>query len=240
MLLAYVDESYRNINEKFLMAAVVVNDQQANALTAELDDVVAAVTLNRGVSHHIELHAQDIWHGTNEWSFLHDDHAGQINLMTKCMDAIARHASHLIWRAIDVAAHRRIGYPSTWPPAVVGFQHLLERVERFSSRREELALVICDEVDDPNAPRRMLRFYREAGTPGYIATPLPSIIDTVHFAPSDHSRLLQAADILAYIACQYMHRDQLHALVRPVVDDLYGRIRASGKSWYNGVWPRAD
>jgi hypothetical protein len=237
VLLAHVDESYRDIKDKFLMAAVICNEQEALALTAALDAIVKTVTRSRGMSRYTELHAHNIWHGTGDWADLKDDPAAQIQLMNDCVDAIASHASHLVWRAIDVAAHQRVGYHETWPPDVVGFQHLLERIEKYAKNQDALALVIRDEVDDPNAPRKMLRAYRGSGTPGYMSSPLPHIIDTVHFAPSNHSRLLQAADIYAYVVNLHLHYEQLHVLVQPVAAALYTKLTSANKSWYDGIWP---
>jgi hypothetical protein len=237
VLLAYVDESYRDIKLKFLMAAVICSEHEAMTLTNELDAIVSAFVRNRGMSRYTELHAHDIWHHTGRWECLKDEPAAKMQLMTDCVDAIVRNASHVVWRAIDVVAHENVGYPKTWPPDVVGFQHLLERIERYAKSRNALALVIRDEVDDPNAPRKMLRDYRGSGTPGYIKSPLPHIVDTIHFAPSDHSRLLQAADMIAYVAGLNLHHSDLHVRIQPLVAALYAKFSSANVSWYSGIWP---
>ncbi|MFN3866058.1 MAG: DUF3800 domain-containing protein [Demequina sp.] len=60
-------------------------------------------------------------------------------------------------------------------------------------------LVIADERSDRDAHRQDLAMHRLEGTPGdYWRTTFNLILDTVHFAPSHHSRMLQAADHYAF------------------------------------------
>ncbi len=71
----------------------------------------------------------------------------------------------------------------------------------------EYALIIADEVDAQARHRADLAGYRDVGTAGYRSRKLTRIVDTLHFAPSNASRLVQAADVIAFLyrrvfACQ--------------------------------------
>jgi len=59
--------------------------------------------------------------------------------------------------------------------------------------------VIADDVDEPAKHRADLSAYRTQGTKGYRSQLLDRIVDTLHFAPSHSSRLVQAADMLAFM-----------------------------------------
>lgn len=77
--------------------------------------------------------------------------------------------------------------------------HLFEQINKYAATHDDFALVIADEVGEPARHRADLAAYRQDGTWGYRATKLTQIIDTLHFAPSDTSRLLQAADLVVYL-----------------------------------------
>ncbi|WP_431915639.1 DUF3800 domain-containing protein [Micromonospora wenchangensis] len=75
----------------------------------------------------------------------------------------------------------------------------LERVDGYAASKAEYALVIADEVPDQAGHRADLDRYRVSGTGGYRSRRLTRIVDTLHFAPSHVSRLVQAADLVTYL-----------------------------------------
>ncbi len=77
---------------------------------------------------------------------------------------------------------------------------MLQRVDEIAHRQDVHALVIADERADRDRHRERFAVYQAYGTPGtYMHSTLDRILDTVHFAPSHHSRMLQIADVLAFI-----------------------------------------
>ena len=81
-------------------------------------------------------------------------------------------------------------------PHSVVLMHLLERLDDYAAGEDELVLVIADEVDRADEYRRNLWVFQRASTTGYRSRQLKSILDTIHFAPSNASRLVQAADLI--------------------------------------------
>lgn len=60
--------------------------------------------------------------------------------------------------------------------------------------------MVADEVHTSDRHRMNFRFAKKWGTFGnYKSSKLDRVIDTIHFAPSHHSRLLQAADLVCYM-----------------------------------------
>lgn len=65
-----------------------------------------------------------------------------------------------------------------------------------------MALVIADEPgqhDQQREYRTDLGSYREAGTRGWRGRKITRVVDTLHFAPSESSRLVQASDLVAFL-----------------------------------------
>ncbi|MEN3616101.1 hypothetical protein AAH979_42375 [Plantactinospora sp. ZYX-F-223] len=59
--------------------------------------------------------------------------------------------------------------------------------------------MIADEVDHPARHRADLTRYLVAGTGGYRSRRLTRIVDTLHFAPSHASRLVQGAELVTFL-----------------------------------------
>jgi len=114
------------------------------------------------------------------------------------VEAVAGQNVTVIARAMDLVGQRsRYTFPD--PPHSVVLQHLLERVDECVTERGDYALVIADEVDGQAQHRADLSSYREVGTRGYRHRKLTRIVDTLHFAPSHASRLVQAVDVITFL-----------------------------------------
>ena len=122
----------------------------------------------------------------------------RIGVFDDVVEAVAGQDVRVILRAMDVVG-QRARYHRPDPPHTVVLQHLLERIDECVTGLGEYALVIADEVDAQARHRADLSSYREAGTAGYRSRKLTRIVDTLHFAPSSASRLVQAADVIAFL-----------------------------------------
>jgi hypothetical protein len=142
----------------------------------------------------------------------------RIGVFGAAFQALADHDVTVIVRGVDI---RRLNdrYTGQRAPYVVTLQHLLERIHDHAEHCDEYSLVIADEVGMQ---------YQLFGTPGYRGRRLDRIVDTLHFAPSRDSRLLQAADLIAFLyrrrtthvepdARAVRANDQLWALIAPKV-----------------------
>lgn len=200
MLLGYVDETY---NDNFYyMAALLCPDEVALDLAGALDFVVAKASRDyEYIAPDAELHGYELFHGKGNWRALGRMPRALISIYHQTLAAIGGFPVHIIIRGLD---RRRLAarYPTHANPHSIVLSHLLERIDEHANRLGCRALVIADEIapEDQWQYRDDLRFYRQSGTYGYRGHRLTQIIDTIHFAPSKASRLIQAVDMVAFLA----------------------------------------
>lgn len=203
MLLTYVDESYTD--HWFAMAALLVDGPEAVALTEALEQVAAAAAKAYQLDPAIELHGHEIFHAGGAWAGV--PVRARVGVFDDVVEAVAAQEIKIIARAMDVVG-QRARYQAPEPPHTVVLQHLLERVDECATLHGDYALVIADEVDGQATHRADLSVYREVGTRGYRRRRLTRIVDTLHFAPSHASRLVQAADVVTFLYRRvFTHRE---------------------------------
>ncbi|MBI9115736.1 DUF3800 domain-containing protein [Sanguibacter suaedae] len=197
MLLAYVDESYAK-DQYFCLGAIVVDSDAASTIERGLDELVVEYSSSTSLPMDAELHGYELFHGKGDWSCLKLRQL--INVYGRAMHIIGTSGARLIFRSMDVARQLR-RYSAPYPPHDVVLGHVLESIESVAADIGDHVVVIADEVHSEERHRTNFRSFRRLGTPGYQSSTLPHLLDTLHFAPSKHSRLLQAADLVTF-----MHR----------------------------------
>ncbi|GAA2246305.1 hypothetical protein GCM10010368_09560 [Streptomyces roseiscleroticus] len=204
MLLTYVDESYDR--DRYWMVALVVAERHLRPLHLALDSVVRKAADSYPVEADAELHGHALVHARDDWRRMGEKGSNmiraRIGVYADAMKAIAAHDVGVLVRGLDLRAHR--SSPPTErdadaSPHRIVLRHLLEQICDHVQARDELALVIADEIDGADDHRRHFRDYQIEGTGGSLSSTLPCLVDTIHFAPSKSSRLLQAADLIAYL-----------------------------------------
>ena len=222
MLLAYLDESYSTKWSEYWLAAVVIPDRQIDPLTRALDDVVRDTSrkYDLGLGRRTELHGYPLFHGQGAWEGLAGMARARIGVYRDSLGAIAAHDARVIVRGVNVPRLEE-RYHSPWHPHRVVLQFVLEDVDELASSLDQPALVIADEIDGAQEHRRSLWNYQRTPTAGYRSRTLTRIVDTLHFAPSNASRLVQAADLVAY----------LYGRIQSRVDKDPRAIRANGDLW---------
>ena len=105
---------------------------------------------------------------------------------------------------IHVAAHRK-RYKHPEPEYRLGLMLILERFSEFLEQQQGQGLVFCDyEADEITQAVLDFSAYKQAGSTKYwFGRSLDSIHDTIYFTYSHHSRFLQAADLMVYLAARY-------------------------------------
>ncbi len=194
MLLTYVDESYTD--DWFAMAALLVDGPEAVTLTDELNRVATAAAKAYDLDVGVELHGHEIFHAGGAWKGV--PVRARVGVFDDVIEAVAARDVRVIARAMDVVG-QRARYRVPDPAHTVVLQHLLERVDECVTSLGDYALVIADEVEGQARHRADLSSYREVGTTGYRHRKVTRIVDTLHFAPSHASRLVQAADVITFL-----------------------------------------
>lgn len=196
MLLCYVDESYTR--DHYYLAALLCPDSEALPLTGDLDEVVARAAVGYdGIRPRAELHGYDIFQAKGDWEPLAKMPRARIGIYDDALRAIAAHRVHIIIEGVHPSSRLQSRHPHS-----VTLGHLLERIDEYASTVGERALVIADEPgqhDQQLEYRTDLRRYRSSGTGGWKCRKITNIVDTLHFAPSTASRLVQASDLIAFL-----------------------------------------
>lgn len=201
MQLAYLDES--KAPTAYYITALVVADKDTIALAAALDDVIDwAQDTYGGVRDHAELHAVDLVGGEGDWLKYRPKQriAARVAVYERAVSAIASFDVRAYIRGADDASFARRYSTDDVHGTVLPW--VLERVQKDVKARDDLALVIVDELQHRDRYRRHVRDYQRYGTYGWKPEVLNRIADTLHFAPSHSSRLLQAADLVSYAHTQ--------------------------------------
>ena len=193
MILACVDESANKIY--FTLSAVVLTGAAAKQLGDELDAIVSSLT-QFGVPDGAELHGHELFHGKGLWRNV--PVRLRIGIYAKAPRAVGNSDAKLFFRCIDNVG-QAARYTTPFPAHEVALQYLLEDLNAYARIRDEQVLVLADEVHTESRHRTNFRSFKAGGTPGYRSTRLGSILDTIYFGPSDHSRLLQAADLATFM-----------------------------------------
>lgn len=196
MLLCYVDESYSR--EHYYIAGLMCPDRQALSLEAALDKVVQqAADAHAELTPTAELHGYDIFQGRNDWEPLQKMPRLRIQVYAQALQAIADHEVAIIVRGIHP-----VGRLHSQHPHALLMRWVLEEVDEYASNRDEYALVIADEPGQNSQQgqyRADLTDYRQFGTGGWRSRKITRVVDTLHFAPSTSSRLVQASDLIAFL-----------------------------------------
>ena len=238
MLLCFVDESFKDTFYGF--SAVIADEYATKALTHELNGIVRQGTVDWGVPTDTELHGYPIFHGKEAWAGI--GARARVAIFEKVISAIAGADVTILLRTVHrerlTQRQSRESYPVNFPPEQVCFQHILQRANTIARDRGTHALIIADERGDRDRHRERFAMYQTVGTPGvYMHTKLDRLLDTVHFAPSHHSRMLQAADVLAFTFRRRWTVQESDPRSQQVMDRLWGRLMDSGKVQGIGEWP---
>lgn len=237
-MLAFVDESDRGDFRCF--AAVVAKDVATKELTDRLNAIVRQASVDYGISATSEIHGHPLFHGKDDWKDV--GARARAGIHEKVIDAVLDTDVTILLRSVSESRLRRRqernSYPVRFPAEQVCFQHILQRVNGLAETRQTYALVIADERGDRERHRERFATYQTEGTPGvYMHTTLSSLLDTVHFAPSHRSRMLQAADILAFTYRRHQTVAESDPRAQRIMDRMWAKLVSSGKLFEPGQWP---
>jgi uncharacterized protein YnzC (UPF0291/DUF896 family) len=198
VLLTYVDESHSA--EVYFLGALLCPEASVIPLGEALDQVVQKASDAYGVLEpDAELHGYDIFHGKRDWKPLKHMLRARIGVYAEALQAIGQHDVKIIITGVNLPRlQRRYGSDHDSPHSIA-LTHLLERVDEFAKSNKELVLIIADECEGQDGYRQELKRYRTQGTWGYKPRKITTVVDTMHFAASSESRLLQAVDLVSFL-----------------------------------------
>lgn len=229
MLLAYIDESYDR--DEYWLSALVVPNEVALQLQNKLDAVVRDATLSFGIPLNAELHGHPLLHAKEVWEPMKEAVRARINVYSAALHAIADcEGIQIVMAGINVPRLNR-RYTAPHHPHREALDRLTQSVNALAGERGTDFLAIADEIDESDTLRASYWDMQRLDTLSRYGGKLNRAVDALHFAPSNHSRLLQAADLVSF----------LHFRIRrtPVTD--LRSAKASADLWdivENKVWAK--
>lgn len=238
MLLCFVDES--NQGHFFGFAGLLADEVATDRITRSLNIIAEQAIVDWGLPGAVEIHGHEVFHGKGDWRGVPT--RARVGIFHKVVGAVMREDVVVLLRGVDARRledrQRRRAYPVKFPPEQVCFQHILQRADDVARGRDTYALVIADDRSDRDRHRDRFATYRTEGTPGaYMRSNLDRLLDTVHFALSHRSRMLQAVDVLAFVYRRYRTVQEVDPRAAREMQRLWGLMTDSGKVHGEGMWP---
>lgn len=199
MLLAYLDESYDDV--EYWLTALIVPSHSALQLQRDLDSVVEEAMLSGyGVPTNAELHGYPLVHGKDDWEPMAKKVRARIGVYTKALQAIADcSGAEIAMRGIDIKLHKQRYGANAFHPHRVALDYMAQSLNGWAKGHDTHFLAIADEIDQADTLRASYWNFQRYGTMSPWAGKADRAVDALHFAPSKHSRLLQAADLVSYL-----------------------------------------
>lgn len=203
MHLCYFDENKHSPdNENFFIGGVMIPDAKA----LEFESTLAQITYNffgaRTLNISNELHGKELFHGKGNAKGRKLEE--RVRVFEDVATFVTDNKIPVRMICIDVKRHHsKYKYPT--PPYRLGLMLILERFCEYLDSVDDLGLVFGDyEADEvTGAIVDFSEFKAHGKTPMYFGRPLGRLLDTVYFTQSHHSRFLQVADLLIYMAGRY-------------------------------------
>jgi hypothetical protein len=202
LFVTYFDEVKampQNGQNHYIVAGLVVPADLIGQLETAVTDLSEKYFGTRELVTSSEFHASYCYFGKGH--FKGRPMAERIEMLAELLKIISE-ADGLkrVYAAIDTAKLWGGNAPE------VAFQHFVERAE-LAIPKNATALLIGD-LDDQQAHNMVREFqrYRQHGTPTKWGIHIKSLVDSVHFCRSHHSRLLQLADVYAFHVAGYFSK----------------------------------
>ncbi|MDO9047014.1 MAG: DUF3800 domain-containing protein [Methylobacter sp.] len=229
MHLCYFDENKHTAeNPHFFIGGLLIPDSKA----LEFEDTLAKIAFDffgsSSLNVHNELHGKELFHGKG--SAKGRKMEDRVQVFRDVADFVIN--NHIPVRLVCINVTRHCNkYANPMPPYRLGLMLILERYCEYLDKIDDLGLVFGDyEADEvTNAVVDFSEYKSQGKTPMYFGRPLGRLLDTVYFTHSHHSRFLQVADLLVYMAGRYENKqdtpDKWH---EKEVMAAWEKIKASG------------
>ena len=229
MHLCYFDENKHNpLNPHFFLGGLLIPDQKAIDFENTLGQIAFDFFGARSLTLANELHGKELFHGKGNAK------GRKLEDRVRVFQEVATFITdnHIPVRMVCIHVDRHLQkYTQPTPTYRLGLMLMLERIAQYLDEVNDLGLVFGDyEADEvTNAVIDFSEYKSQGKTPMYFGRPLGRLLDTVYFTQSHHSRFLQVADLLVYMAGRYEHWDDVPARWHEqAVKAAWEKIKASG------------
>ncbi len=196
-LLFHTDESFDTKNH--VQLGVLASGGSVAEAQLALDDIVEWAYEKGMCRSGAELHGTEVHGGRGQWSKA-TNIADRVDLYGKVLDVLSDCGVEVILHGAKIK-HLKHRYGLRHDPYRWEFINVLERLNERLRSLDDYAVVIADQQHQHRGRvQRDVIDCRVHGTPGYRTQKLDRILDTAHFVDSELSRMIQLADMVAFVA----------------------------------------
>lgn len=228
MLLCYLDESIHN--GFYLWGGVIGDEVAMHSLALQFDELGRVAHQKVGTPEDTEFHAYPMFHGKEEWANVYLRQ--RIEYAFKIAAIISRcevRAFHYAIRADSLDTYYAgLNTQCPYTPDQLILRSVMKMIQQLAKEAETYALVTMDERSDREQQRDEFKLFQQSGTQErHLLYPCDRILDTMHFAPSHRSRMLQAADNVAFYARRHLSATESSAKARKTMDALWSKLSSN-------------
>ena len=203
MLFCYLDESGNTGNRLddpeqpyHYLVAIMVREDMVSLLTSQLDQLASeaptAVPLG-------EYHGQEMFSGRGPWDGISPK--TRVQEYAKALSVIGKAEASIAHASINKPGLSRLRWQS---PHLLALQFLTEKIEAWVRQKSDplsqRALLVADQNHtEEQYAVELVREMQQSGGPVGVTRAIKRIVDGVYFSPSERSRGIQIADLVAYI-----------------------------------------
>ena len=198
MFVTYFDEIKPDLKTgraEYVIGGLVVPFEQVKRLERAVSALAVEVFGTSELVRETEFHATEIYAG--KASFKGREPAERIEVLRRLGEIIRDAREHGVGQVYGQANGELM---HSADPAKAAFAFFCERVQAFvGSKADTLLIGDMDGAESMAMIRDFSRYRIDGKTPWDHGAPIPSIVDSVHFAHSHHPRLLQLADAYLFL-----------------------------------------
>ncbi len=209
MHLCYFDENkHAPDNPFFIIGGLLIPDHKAR----EFESVLAQIQFNflgsSSLSVHTELHGKDLFHGKGNAKGR--ELSDRVRVFQDVATFVVNNNIPVRMVCINVPHHQK-KYLYPMPPYRLGLMLILERFCDYLHTVDDLGIAFGDYEAEQvtNAVVDFAEFKNQGSTLMDHGRALDRLVDTVYFTQSHHSRFVQVADLLVYMAGRFENAETI-------------------------------
>ncbi len=231
MHLCYFDENKHTAEDPhFFIGGLMIPDSKALELERTLSQIAFNFFGARTLTASSEFHGKDLFHGKgNVRGFELED---RVQLFQDIATFITNNRITVRLVCINAEQYRtKYLYPAS--PYKLGLMLILECFCEYLDTQDDTGIVFgYHKADEVYKGTVDFSEYKSLGkAPMYFGRPLGRLLDTVYFTHLHHSRFLQVADLLIYMAGRYENwQDVPDKWHEQAVKASWEKVKASGNA----------
>ena len=234
MRIAYLDESS---DSAYFVNALLIHEDNLIDFASRFQEFRNQAVDRYKLNPNIEFHGYDLFNANGDWVLLKNEYETIKLIFLGIIDLILSFDIEIYMKGVTQDNFRK-RYPEHTRQDIHNAAMIwcLEKIQKQLALTKELVLVVADqEHEGESFYRENLRHFQMNPTFGWQPVVLSNIVDTIHFAPSNASYMLQAIDLLSY-ANILVRKNVKDSRYLAFQNQLRNKLFNSGRVYYHGTW----